>query len=165
MRYHKFIVMPDFFQDVLFSVRNPKSSRSVRSMKRKWRIGTVNMFLLLPIKQQITSSWFEKDTSWIKYLLSIFYFIHPCHMILSKQKCCLLLNGVSTESKKPYLCTSDKEGFFSCKKYDSYKCWTCTELCEGFTFLMENIFVKFDGIVYQQIMGNPLGTNSAPLIA
>ena len=79
--------------------------------------------------------------------------------------CYRLLNGVSTELKKPYLCTSDKAGFFSSKKYDSYKYWTCTELCEGFTFLMENIFVKFDSIVYQQIMGNPLGTNSAPLIA
>ena len=33
----------------------------------------------------------------LKYLLSIFLlYTHPCHMISSKQKCCLLLNGVST---------------------------------------------------------------------
>ena len=86
-------------------------------------------------------------------------------MISSKQKCCLLLNGVSTESHKPYLCTSAKAGFFSNKKYDSYACWTCTELCEAFTFLMENIYVQFDGMVYQQIVGIPMGTNSAPLKA
>ena len=30
---------------------------------------------------------------------------------------------------------------------------------------MENIYVQFDGIVYQQIVGIPIGTNSAPLIA
>ena len=37
----------------------------------------------------------------LKYLLSIFLlYTHPCHMISSKQKCCLLLNGVSTESQK-----------------------------------------------------------------
>ena len=37
----------------------------------------------------------------LTYLLSIFLlYTHPCHMILSKQKCCLLLNGVSTESQK-----------------------------------------------------------------
>ena len=36
---------------------------------------------------------------------------------------------------KTYLCTSDKAGFFSNKKYDSYVCWTCTELCEAFSVL------------------------------
>ena len=52
-------------------------------------------------------------------------------------------------------------------KYDSYTCWTCTELCEALTFLMENIYiyVQFDGMVYQQIVGIPMGTNCAPLIA
>ena len=36
----------------------------------------------------------------LKYLLSIFlHYTHPCRMILSKKKCCLLLNGVSTESQ------------------------------------------------------------------
>ena len=83
-----------------------------------------------------------------------------CHMILSKQNCCLLLTGVSTVSKT-YLCTSDKAGCFSNRKYDSYKFWTCTELqCEAFTFLMENIYVRFEGIV-----GIPMGTNCSPLFA
>ena len=41
-------------------------------------------------------------------------------MILSKQKCYLLLTGVSTAGQK---LTSDKGGsFFSNKKYDSYEC-------------------------------------------
>ena len=39
------------------------------------------------------------------------------------------------------------------------------ELCEAFTFLMDNIYVQFDGMVYQQIVGIPMGTNCAPLIA
>ena len=30
---------------------------------------------------------------------------------------------------------------------------------------MENIHVQFDGMVYQQIVGIPMGTNCAPLIA
>ena len=85
-------------------------------------------------------------------------------MISSKQKCCLLLTGLSTESKT-CICTSDKVGFFSNNKYDSYKCWTCAELCVAFTFLMKNIYVQFVGMVYQQIVGIPKGTNCAPLIA
>ena len=30
---------------------------------------------------------------------------------------------------------------------------------------MENIYVQFNGMVYQQIVGIPMGTNCAPLIA
>ena len=86
-------------------------------------------------------------------------------MILSKQKCCLWLPGVSTESQKRTSVLQTKRAFFSNKKYDSYKCWTCAELCEAFTFLMENIYVQFEGIVYQQIVGIPMGTNCVPLIA
>ena len=31
----------------------------------------------------------------------------------------------------------------------------CTEFSEAFTFLMENMYVQFDGMVYQQIVGIP----------
>ena len=30
---------------------------------------------------------------------------------------------------------------------------------------MENIYVQFDGMIYQQIVGIPMGTNCASLIA
>ena len=64
-------------------------------------------------------------------------------------------------------CFNRESGFFSNKKYDLYRWWSCAELCESFTglFLMENIYVQFDGMVYQQIVGIPIGTNCAPLIA
>ena len=40
----------------------------------------------------------------LKYLLSVFLLYTPhCHMILSKQKCCLWSTGVSTESQNPRL--------------------------------------------------------------
>ena len=45
------------------------------------------------------------------------------------------------------------------------RCWSCAELCEAFTFLTENKYVQFDGMVYQQIVGIPMGTYCAPLIA
>ena len=92
----------------------------------------------------------------IKYLLSIFLLYH---IILSKQK-----KWYFDRESKTYLCNSDTAEFFSNKKYDSYKCRTCTELCEAFTFLMDNIYVQFDGMVYKQIVGISIGTNCAPLI-
>ena len=48
-----------------------------------------------------------------------------------------LVNRCLNRESKTYLCTSVKTGFFSNKKYDSYKCWSCAELCEAVTFLME----------------------------
>ena len=78
---------------------------------------------------------------------------------LIKAKVLSLVKWCFDRESKTYLCTSAKAGFFSNKKYDSYACWTCTELCEAFTFLMENIYVQFDGMVYQQIVGIPMGTN------
>ena len=33
----------------------------------------------------------------------------------------------------------------------------------SFTFLMKNIYVQFDGMMYQQVVGIPMGTNCAPL--
>ena len=54
---------------------------------------------------------------------------------------------------------------FSNTKYDLYKYQTCTEVCEAFTFLMENIYVQSDCMVYQQIVGISFGTNCAPLVA
>ena len=53
------------------------------------------------------------------------------------------------------------------KCYYSYKCWICDELCEVVIFLMENIYayVQFECMINQQIVGIPMGTNCAPLIA
>ena len=84
---------------------------------------------------------------------------------LIKAKVLSLVNWCFNRESQSYLCTSLKAGFFSNKKYDSYRCWSCAELCEAFTFLMENIYVQFDGMVYQQILEIPMGTNCAPLIA
>ena len=59
-----------------------------------------------------------------------------------------------------------KSRFFSTKKYDTYKCLICTEFCEVFTFLVENIYVQFEDRVYQQIVWVPyIGKSCAPLIA
>ena len=84
---------------------------------------------------------------------------------LIKENVLSLVKWCFNRESETYLCTSDKAGFVSNKKYDSYKCSTCMEFSEAFTFPMENIYVQIDGLVYQQIVGIPMGTNCAPLIA
>ena len=76
----------------------------------------------------------------LKYLLSTFQLYTPhYHMILSKQKCCLWSTGVSTKSQNLTSVLHLRQDYFSNKKYNSYRCWSCAELCEAFTFLVENI--------------------------
>lgn len=50
-------------------------------------------------------------------------------------------------------------------KPKKYTILTCDELCECLNFFLDNIFVKFDNKIFQQVIGIPMGTNCAPLIA
>ena len=92
-------------------------------------------------------------------------YTHPCRMISSKQKCCLLLNGVSTESQKLTSVRQLRRDFSPTRNMTRMHVGLALSYVKLFTFLMENIYVQFDGMVYQQIVGIPMGTNCAPLIA
>ena len=43
--------------------------------------------------------------------------------------------------------------------------WTCPDVCNSLTFLLDNIFVRYGDTVYRQVIGIPMGTNCAPLVA
>ena len=38
-------------------------------------------------------------------------------------------------------------------------------MCEALIFLLDNIYIKFGSKLYRQILGIPMGTNCAPLVA
>ena len=38
-------------------------------------------------------------------------------------------------------------------------------MCEALIYLLDNIYIRFDTKLYRQIVGIPMGTNCAPLIA
>ena len=40
-----------------------------------------------------------------------------------------------------------------------------TKMCEMVEFLIDNIFVKFGGHLFRQVIGNAVGTNCAHLLA
>ena len=46
-----------------------------------------------------------------------------------------------------------------------YNLWSCQSICDALPFLLDNIFIRFGSKLYRQIVGIPIGTNSAPLIA
>ena len=43
--------------------------------------------------------------------------------------------------------------------------WSCQNICDALTFLLDNNFVRFDTKLYSQVVGIPMDTNCAPLVA
>ena len=80
-------------------------------------------------------------------------------MILSKQKCCLLLNGVSTESQKLTFVRQIRRDFSPTRNMTRIHVGLALSYVKLLLFLIENIYVQFDGMVYQQMVGIPMGTN------
>ena len=46
-----------------------------------------------------------------------------------------------------------------------YHAWSCQHVCDVLTVLLDNIFIRFGTKLYRQIVGIPMGTNCAPLVA
>ena len=66
---------------------------------------------------------------------------------------------------KRYLACNDKIAFFTSTDHRGYKLWSCQNVCNALSFLLENINFKFGNKLYRQIVGIPMGTNYAPLVA
>ena len=43
--------------------------------------------------------------------------------------------------------------------------WSCQNVCDALSFLMDNIYIRFGTNLYRQIVVIPMGTNCAPLVA
>ena len=67
---------------------------------------------------------------------------------------------------KLYLACNDKKAFFtSADHYRGYHLWSCQNVCDALSFLLDNIYNRFDTKLYRQIVGIPMGTNCVPLVA
>ena len=59
----------------------------------------------------------------------------------------------------------DRNAFFTPEKHKKYHAWSCKNVCDAVTFSLDNIFIRFGTKLYRQVVGIPMGTNSAPLVA
>ena len=51
------------------------------------------------------------------------------------------------------------------KKTKKYNAWSSQNVCDALTFSLDNIFIRFGTKLYKQVVGIPMGTNCAPLVA
>ena len=51
------------------------------------------------------------------------------------------------------------------RSYRGYHLWSCQNVCDALSFRLDNIYIRFGTKLYRQIIGIPMGTNCAPLVA
>ena len=58
-----------------------------------------------------------------------------------------------------------KRIFFTSEKPKKYIAWSCQNVCDALTFLLDIIFIPLGTTLYRQGVGIPMCTNCAPLVA
>ena len=57
------------------------------------------------------------------------------------------------------------ERLFSLPLQSRYTHWSCQNVCDALSYLLDNIYIRFGTKLYRQIVGIPMGTNCASLVA
>ena len=87
------------------------------------------------------------------------------HAQLKKQLHDLLERVLNTKGKS-FIATNNFRTFWANDKTSTrYTYFSCRELGLAIDFLIDNIYVRFGSSVFRQVIGIPMGTNSAPLLA
>ena len=60
---------------------------------------------------------------------------------------------------------NEKLTFFTSEQPKGLKLWSSQKVCDAVHYLFDNIFIRFGSKLYRHIVGIPMGTNCAPLIA
>ena len=58
-----------------------------------------------------------------------------------------------------------KMPFFTSEQPKRYKLWSFQKMCDALHYLLDNLFIRFGSKLYRHIVGIPMGTNFAPLVA
>ena len=101
-------------------------------------------------------------TSLSTYDFSTLYTTFPHNLI--KDKLIDRIEKIFNREGSPYLACNNRNTFFTSEKPKKYA-WSCQNVCDFLTFLLDNIFIRFGTKLYRQVVGIPMGTNSAPLVA
>ena len=99
-------------------------------------------------------------TSLSTYDFSTLYTILPYNLI--KDKLIDLIERTSQREGSPYLACNDRNAFFTSKQPKKYHAWSCQNVCDVLTFLLDNIFIRFGTKLYRQIVRIRTSTNCAP---
>ena len=58
-----------------------------------------------------------------------------------------------------------RNAFFTSENPKKYHAWSCQNVCDALTFLLDHIFIRFGTKLHRQVVGIPMVTICAPLVA
>ena len=96
-------------------------------------------------------------------IFSTLYTTLPHNLI--KEKLINLIEWTFKREGSPYIACNERQAFFTSEDTKRYKLWSCQNVCEALIYLLDNIYIRFGTKLYRQIVGIPMGTNCAPLVA
>ena len=127
-----------------------------------------NMFWPIKNSGEVLSKLKDKGyqaTSLSTYDFSTLYTTLP-HNLIKEKLIDLIERTFYKKEGKLYLACNDKKAFFtSTDHYKGYHLWSCQNVCDALSFLLDNIYIRFGTKLYRQIVGIPMDTNCAPFVA
>ena len=75
------------------------------------------------------------------------------------------MKDLSIEKALLTLHVTTETHFLLQKNLKKYHAWSCQNVCEALTFLLDNIFIQFGTKLYRQVVRIPIDTNCAHLVA
>ena len=134
------------------------------------RSGINQMWILKNSKElleHLKSPAFHHVTSIKSFDFSTLYTTIP-HQKLKERLTSIIRNAFIFKNgnrRYKYLVLGHEETYFVKEHSDSKNKYSEDDIIKMLEFLVDNIFVVFAGIVFQQTVGIPMGTNCAPLLA
>ena len=99
------------------------------------------------------------------YEFSTLYTTLP-HDLIKEKLLDLIERTFYKKEGKLYLAYNVKKAFLtSADHYRGYHLWSCQNVCDALSFLLDNIYIRFGTKLYRQIIGIPICTNCTPLVA
>ena len=84
---------------------------------------------------------------------------------LIEEKLINLIEWAFKREGSPYIACNERQAVFTSGGTKRYKLLSCQNVCEALIYLLNNIYIIFGTKLYRQIVGIPMGTNCAPLVA
>ena len=77
------------------------------------------------------------------------------------------MERIFNEKGSPNIACIDRNAFLlqKKKKLKKYHARSCQNVCDTLAFLLDNIFIRFSTRLLRQVVGIPMGTNCAPVVA
>ena len=75
------------------------------------------------------------------------------------------INKTTGKRRYKYIVITNTSSYFVKYHSDAKHKYTEDDIVNMLDYLIDNIFVEFGGEMYQQVVGIPMGTNCAPLLA